>query len=95
MRQGVAIDTGRSLGRQLFGEACIDAHLLNLQKAAKPLLERDRVAYLDKLAASASQAIYDCDSRQAFAVIRSLSGRAARPPQNVQRPDGRLTESPQ
>ena len=95
LRQGEAIDAGPHLGAFFVNESRYAATISNIQKAIRPMLDADRKRHLDTMAAQAAQALHDHNSRQAYAVIRALSGRAARPPQNVRKADGSLTQIPQ
>ena len=93
--QADVIDADRTV-RELFRrESWLAAGILNVQKAVRPMIEEDRRVYLDNLARSASSALDSNDTGQAHAVVRMLSGRAARPCQNIRRPDGTLTETAQ
>ena len=59
------------------------------------MLEDDRQKYLDTLAASASTALHEDNTRQVIAVVRMRSGRPSKPCLNICRPDGSLTETAQ
>ena len=93
--QGDVIDADRTVRELCRRESWLAACILNVQKAVRPMIEEDRRVYLDNLARSASSALDSNDTRQAHAVVRMLSGRAAKPCQNIRRPDGTRTETAQ
>ena len=53
--------------------------ILCIQRHVSPILERDNSAFLDGMAFSASQAMDQHDSRQAYAIVRCLAGKSFKP----------------
>ncbi|CAK0905350.1 unnamed protein product, partial [Prorocentrum cordatum] len=71
------------------------ATILNVQRRARPLLQRDRQHFLDNLVLKADRAMDNADFRTAYAVVRSLSGSCTRASPVVQQLDGSLATDPE
>eukprot|EP00959_Pyramimonas_sp_CCMP1952_P388256 8135986-Pyramimonas_sp.AAC.1 len=91
---GSAVDHDVVVCQYRWQGALAHATIFRLQHAAKPILERDRQAFLDSMAMSASNSMAEHDPRQAYAVIRALSGSQHRATPCVFPKDGAPTSDP-
>ena len=92
--QGSAIDCYRALRTARWCGACAHATIFRIQRFIQPVLHADRLRFLDSLAASAAQSMGQNDTRQAYAVIRCLSGARYKPTPCVFLKDGSVTSDP-
>ena len=88
---GSAVDDLNAYANCLKADSAVAAEILGLQRKVKPLIARDRDAFLDDLVIKADRAMGNADFRTSYAVIRALDGGSAKQNGTLRKLDGELT----
>ena len=93
LRYGVAMDDFNAYAYCFKADSKVAAWILGLQRKIRPLITRDREAFLDELIIKADRAMENADFRTSYAVIRALGGGSSKQNTSLLKLDGELTSN--